>query len=211
MKKLQKAYENNDLMMYLKKRYCHCCGGVLKHKKTERIVKKGDSDYIEYRRSLSFPKSDILVIGKEYYCSSCDKTFSCAKQGEVIEAQKYYQRKIVTDEEIRQTYKNQMLIAQQNILKLRWTLLIPGVGSAICIPYIISGKLSAKVDDKDMYKMFYLPFLTFLAVGLIAKFVLSMFNDVDLINNYRGLFILIPSLLAANIPTLWYINRIFKD
>lgn len=43
---MHKIYENDDLMMYFKKRYCPCCGKVLQIEKKERIVKKGDPDHI---------------------------------------------------------------------------------------------------------------------------------------------------------------------
>ena len=36
---MHKIYENDDLMMYFKKRYCYYCGEVLKTHKTERIIK----------------------------------------------------------------------------------------------------------------------------------------------------------------------------
>ena len=73
---MHKVYENDDLMMYFKKRYCHCCGKVLQRKRTERVVRKGDPDHRAYctiGRSYK-PYGDILVIGKEYFCSSCNKS-----------------------------------------------------------------------------------------------------------------------------------------
>ena len=49
---MHKVYENDDLMMYFKKRYCHCCGKVLQRKRTERVVRKGDPDHKAYCRGF---------------------------------------------------------------------------------------------------------------------------------------------------------------
>ena len=151
-----------------------------------------------------------MVIGKEYYCPSCDKVFSCDEQGKVIEAQKYYQKKIVTDEEISQTYKREMSVSLKTILKLRWTLLIPIIGSLICKFYIFNGKLSEKTKSKDGNKLLLSSILVFTGVALAVKIGITMFNNVDFINNYKTIFMLVPSLLSYNIPTLWYINHKLK-
>ena len=99
---MHKVYENDYLMMYFIKRYCHCCGNVLKRKRIERIVRRGDPDHSSYCNvgTKYRPYDDILVIGKEYYCPSCDKSFSCDEQSEIIDAQKYYGRRIVSKAEI---------------------------------------------------------------------------------------------------------------
>jgi len=99
---MHKIYENDDLMMYVKKRYCHCCGNELQIKQTERIVRKGDPDHKAYCSiGTSYkPHGDILVIGRGYYCPLCNKEFSCDEQGKVIEAQNRYKTKVVTREEI---------------------------------------------------------------------------------------------------------------
>ena len=108
------------------------------------------------------------------------------------------------------TYKSEILVSLKNILKLRWTLLIPIVGSLICMFYIFNGKLSEKTESKDGYKLLLSSTLVFIGVALAVKIVLSMFSNVDFINNYKTIFMLIPSLLAFNIPALLYINRKFK-
>ena len=143
---MQTIYENNDLMMYFKKRYCHCCGKVLQIKNSERIVRRGDPDHSSYCNIGTHykPHGDILVVGKEYHCPSCDKTFSCDEQGRVIDAQKYYQKKILTDEEISNTHKHELMVSLQNIKKLRWTLLIPVIGALICMGTISSDYSSEK-------------------------------------------------------------------
>lgn len=212
MHKLHKVYENDDLMMYFKKRYCHCCGKVLQRKKTERIVRKGDPDHRLYCSIGTFykPHGDILVIGKEYYCPLCNKSFSCDEQGEVRAAQKHYKRKVVTNEEINVAHNNEMLIAQQNILKLRWLLLIPVLGILICTFSIFNGYLSEKTKSEDLSKLLLSSIFIFIGVALLVKLVISTFNNIDFINDYQTILMLIPALLSSNIPVLWYINHNFK-
>ena len=168
---MHKVYENDDLMMYFKKRYCHCCGKVLQIKRTERVVRKGDPDHRAYctiGRSYK-PYGDILVIGKEYFCSSCNKYFSCDDQEKVIEAQKHYQRNIVAEEEITNVKNQNLMIANDRILKLRWILLIPIIGYFICNFVIFNGYLSEKTKSKDLYKLTLSSVLFFIGVALIIK------------------------------------------
>lgn len=208
---MHKVYENDDLMMYFKKRYCHCCGKVLQRKRTERVVRKGDPDHREYctiGRSYK-PYGDILVIGKEYFCSLCNKSFSCDDQGKVIEAQKHYQRNIVTEEEITNVKNQNLMIANDRILKMRWILLIPIIGCFICNFVIFNGYLSEKTKSKDLHKLILSSVLFFIGVALIIKLVIQVSN-IDINENYKTLIMLIPSLVSFNIPTLWYINHTFK-
>ena len=208
---MHKIYENDDLMMYFKKRYCHCCGKVLQRKRTERVVRKGDPDHRAYctiGRSYR-PHGDILVIGKEYFCSSCNKAFSCDEQGEIIEAQKYYQRHIVTKEEITNVKYQKLINANDRILKMRWILLIPIIGSLICNFAIFNGCLSVKTESKDLHKLTLSSVLFFIGVALIIKLVIQVSN-IDIAENYKTIIMLIPSLLSFNIPSLWYINHTFK-
>lgn len=105
---MHKIYENDDLMMYVKKRYCRCCGGVLKRQKTERIVRKGDPEHHAYctiGRGYK-PHSDILVIGMQYYCEKCKLEFSCQEQAYIIKAQKELNRKLVSSDEVRSIIEN---------------------------------------------------------------------------------------------------------
>ena len=209
---MHKVYENNDLMMYFKKRYCHCCGNILQRKKTERIVHKGDPEHSIYCNiGTSYkPYRDILVIGKEYYCRFCDKPFSCDEQTNVIETQKHYKRNIVTEEEINDVKNNNMLIANSNILKMRWLLLIPVIGWLICTFKIFNGCLSEKTKHKDLHTLTLVSVILFIAVALATKLVLGVINN-NFTNAYKTILILIPSLFLFNIPTLWYINRLFRN
>ena len=208
---MHKVYENDDLMMYFKKRYCHCCGKVLQRKKTERVVRKGDPDHRAYctiGRSYK-PYGDILVIGKEYFCSSCNKSFSCDEQGKVIEAQKHYKRHIVTDEEIANVKNQKLIIVNDRILKMRWLLLFPVIGGIICTFKIFNGCLREKTNNKDLHKLILSALLVFIGVAIVIKLVLSTVNN-EMLNKYQTLFMLIPSLLSFNMPILWYINHTFK-
>ena len=208
---MHKVYENNDLMMYFKKRYCHCCGKVLQRKKTERVVRKGDPDHRAYctiGRSYK-PYGDILVIGKEYFCSSCNKSFSCDEQGKVIEAQKHYKRHIVTDEEIANVKNQKLIIVNDRILKMRWLLLFPVIGGIICTFKIFNGCLREKTNNTDLHKLILSALLVFIGVAIVIKLVLSTVNN-EMLNKYQTLFMLIPSLLSFNMPILWYINHTFK-
>ena len=208
---MHKVYENDDLMMYFKKRYCHCCGKVLQRKRTERVVRKGDPDHKAYCNigTTYKPYGDILVIGKEYFCSSCNKSFSCDEQGKVIEAQKLYQRRIVTKEEITNVKNRNLIIANDRILKIRWILLIPIIGCFICNFVIFNGYLSEKTKSKDLHKLTLSSVLSFIGVALIIKLVIQVSN-IDIAENYKTIIMLIPSLVSFNLPTLWYINHTFK-
>jgi len=209
---MHKVYENDDLMMYFCKRYCHCCGGVLERKRTERIVRNGDPDHLSYCMvGTSYkPHGDILVISKEYYCPSCRCTFSCDMQGKVMEAQKHYQRKIVSEEEIALVQKNQIRFAIRQLLRCRWLLLLPVLGSLICSFMIFNSRLSQLTEEKDGAKMLLANTLVFLGVALVIKFVLGFWDDVEFIRTYQSTIMLIPALLSFNIPTLWYINKTFQ-
>lgn len=209
---MHKVYENDDLMMYFKKRYCHCCGKVLQRKRTERIVREDDFDHSKYCSVGTDykPYGDILVIGKEYYCPSCDKAFSCDEQSKIIDAQKYYKRNAVTEEEINNVKSKAAIIENNSILKMRWLLLLPIVGALMCTFKIFNGPLSAKTNSKDLQKLILVSLFIFIGVALIMKFALSIAN-VDLTDTYKNIIIFIPSLLLFNVPTLWYINHTFKN
>lgn len=84
----------------------------------------------------------------KYYCPLCDKVYSCDEQGRVIEAQKFYKRKIVTNEEINKVYSNKILLSMKKIKKLRWILLFPIIGGIICLFLIFNGELRKKQKAK---------------------------------------------------------------
>ena len=199
-------------MMFLKKRYCRCCGKVLSRKRTERIVRKGDTEHKEYCSIGTHykPHGDILSIGKEYFCSTCNKLFSCDEQSKVISAQKHYKRKIVTEDEIKNIENEELRSAVQNVTKLRWALLIPFVGSLICMFYIFNDKLQERTTSHDLHKLWVSSILTFIGVALAIRCILEPFNNVDFINKYQTILMLMSSLLSFNIPTLCYINHKLK-
>ena len=209
---MHKVYENDDLMMYVRKRFCCGCGGALERKRTERIIRKGDPDHLSYCMvGTSYkPHGDILVISKEYYCPVCQRPFSCDKQREVMEAQKHYQRKIVSEEEISSVQKDQMKLAIYQLLRCRWLLMFPVFGSLICMFMIFNGRLHPLTGKKDGAKLLMANMLVFLGVALVIKIVLGLFGNVEFIRTYQSAIMLIPSLLSFNIPTLWYINHTFQ-
>ena len=204
---MRKAYENNDLMMYVCKRYCCRCGGVLKRKKSERIVKKGDPEHTKEYWTIN---DDILVIGREYYCPSCRRAYSCDTQGKVMEAQKYYQRNIVSEGEIALAEKILLRKEVRQILRCRWLLLLPGLGSLICLFMITSTRLYQLSRNINPNNLIWIWPLVFSCVGMILKIVLGYFEDVEFIRAYQTLIIVVSGLYAVNIPTLWYINRTFN-
>ncbi len=210
---MHKIYENDDLMMYFKKRYCHCCGKVLQIKKTKRIVKKGDPDHGIYCTigAKYKPYGDILVVGKQYYCPSCNKSFSCDEQGKIIEAQKFYKRKIVFSEEINNVYDKNMLISIKQINKLRWILLFPIVGGIICMYYIFNSRLREKTNSKDGSKLLLSSIIVLIGVAFIIKIVLFIFKRIEFLDDYKNLIMLVPSLLSFNLPILWYMNHKFRQ
>ncbi|MBO5285423.1 MAG: hypothetical protein J6B16_00845 [Clostridia bacterium] len=210
--KMHKIYENDDLVMYFKKRYCHCCGNKLQKKTTERVVCTDDPEHRHYCHiGPSYkPHGDILVVAKEYYCPFCNKSFSCDKQSEIINAQKYYKRKIVTNEEISNIKNLKLQTAVDTILKMRWLLIIPFIGGLICAIKITNGFLSEKLEKNDAFLFTILPLIVFTCVAIIMD--ISIFK-IDLINNYKPLIMLIMVILSSflfNILILLLINKRFK-
>lgn len=208
---MHKVHENDDLMMYFKKRYCHFCGKVLSRKRTERIVHKNDPEHRKYCSigTTYKPYGDILVIGKEYYCASCNRTFFCKEQSEVINAQKHYGRLIISKDEIYNLKNNNMITENYAILKMRWLLLVPVLGGLICTFKIFNSCLREKTNNKDLQKIILSALLIFIGVALAIKLVFFI-TKIELLDKYQTLFMLIPSLLSFNMPILWYINHSFK-
>ena len=210
---MHKIYENDDLMMYFKDRFCHCCGKALKIKKTERIVRKGTKEHRSYSNigvAHHYFYGDLLVIGKEYYCASCNKTFTCDEQSIIIEAQKKYGRRIVSEEEITDT-KNCIKAENFNaILKQRWLLLIPVIGGVLCGISMSNSLLDEEIEKKiNMSKLTAFSAYLVLGIAIILKVALCIANN-EMLNKYQIALVAIPSLLSFNIPTLWFINHTFK-
>ena len=59
-----KVWENNDLMMYFKKRHCRCCGNPLQRKRTENLLLVGTPEHRAYL--FNKPRSSGTMI---YYSS----------------------------------------------------------------------------------------------------------------------------------------------
>lgn len=206
---MHKVYENDDLLMYFKKRYCHVCGKTLQRKRSKRIVRKGDPDHKTYCTVGKYykPYGDILVIGKEYFCSCCNTSFTCDRQSEVIDAQKYYRKKIVTEQEIQQVQANGQITAIQNIKKARWLLLIPIIGGLVCSFSIFNGKLQERSQNNDGGKLLFASVVAAVCIALLIKFLLAMFAGNAFVAQYDDIMIIISAALAFNLPVLWYINH----
>lgn len=209
---MHKVYENNDIMMYFKKRHCHCCGNTLITKKTKRIVKKGDQDHNGYCNigRAYHPYGDILVIGRDYYCPTCKRIFSCDEQAEIIDAQKYYNRHIVTENEILFVKSNKISKSIIKVNKFKWFLLIPVVGSFICLFYISNGRLNEKMHKHDGYILTFTPLIIVIALALIMKLLFTLIGMHGDSNDYQNIIIIIACLLSFNLTMLWYINHRFK-
>lgn len=206
---MHKVYENNDLMMYFKKRYCHVCGKALQKKRSERIIMKGDPEHKTYCTvgTTYKPYGNIMVIGKEYYCYCCEKTFTCDEQSKIIEAQKHYGKKIVTEQEIQNVQSNGLIVSMHNIKKARWLLLIPVVGGLVCSYGIFNGKLQIMTENRDGAKLLFASVAAVVLIALVMKLLLAIFSGNEFVAQYSNLLMIMPATFAFNFPVLWYINH----
>ena len=208
---MHKVYENNDLMMYFGQRYCHCCGGVLERKRTERVVHLEDPEHFSYctiGRGYH-PHGDILVIGREYWCPFCNKAFSCDEQVSIKRTQKLYRKKIVTKEEIDNSHDQCLENAKKRMLKFRWLMLLPAIGGIIC-HILICNSILSEISDHKENKVFGLSVLALVGAAMVVKAIFSIFGSIELINQYETISTLFLSLFAYNLPVLCYINHRFK-
>ena len=207
-----KVWENNDLMMYFKKRHCRCCGNPLQRKRTENLLLVGTPEHRAYlfNKPRSSGNYDILLIGTDYYCPCCDKMFSCAEQIEIIAAQKYYKTKTVSEEQVRFARENKILCAKKRIRDFRWFLFIPVVGLILCYFYITQGPLTKTITHKENSWLMLLTPVVFFAVAYIMKLMLSTYFAGTLSFDLLRLIMIIPAIFAMNLPILWYINHKFK-
>ena len=93
--------------------------------KYSKIIKKSDPKHKEYCNIGKYyrPHGNIEVIGTEYYCINCNKTFTYDEQSLIIETQKYYRRKIVSKDEINNTKERRKDKSVNFYKKSRWFLL----------------------------------------------------------------------------------------
>ena len=212
---MHKVYENDDAMMYLKKRYCHCCGNILTTRNTERIVRKGDPDHFEYCSigTTYHPYGDILVVGKEYFCQNCKKAFSCGEQGNVIKAQKAHKRRIVSEEEIAAVKAEKASKHLKVIRKLRWTLLIPLIGWLVCLGYIsTNSSLNNRMGQHDGKLITGISVAVLLFVALVASIILDSIEatvPADFMQICRNVLMPAVAFWAFNMPMLAYVNKRF--
>lgn len=207
---MHKVYENDDVMIFNKKRYCHCCGNILKNTYVKKIIKKTDSDHFIYSTIGSGYRiyDDILVTKKAYYCSSCHKIFSCFEQSKAMSAQKYYKRRIVSKKEINYVHDMQLKKLLIRILKYRWILFIPGIGGIICMYEIFSSMLREKTKKYDQTKLYIISLVLLIISALIIKNIFITFDNIDYL--YKKIITILMSLYSFNIPILIYINNNFN-
>ena len=76
--------------------------------------------------------------------------------------------------------KNQkLIIVNDRILKMRWILLIPIIGSLICNFAIFNRYLSEKTKSKDLHKLTLSSVLFLIGVALIIKLIIQ-FSNIDI-------------------------------
>lgn len=207
---MHKVYENDDVAMYFKKRYCYCCGNTLDRKRTERVVTKNDPDYKSYCSiGITYkPHGDILVVGRSYYCPNCQRTFTCDEQSDVINAQKAYGRKIVSEQEIATTRERRAKSLREKRIRLKWWLLIPVIGGIVCLYLLYSDKshfefkgISAKVP--------LLCIIVFVAVAALMRlisYLIMLYHQSLFLEQYQNILALIVALLSFNVPVYWLIH-----
>ena len=212
---MHKVYENDDLAMYLKKRYCPCCGNTLERKRTERVVTKDDPDYKSYCSiGVGYkPRGDITVIGRSYYCPVCQRTFSCDEQRDVIRTQKAYGKKIVSKQEIAAVRKRREETLKRRDRRLKWWLLLPVIGGIICLYLLYNNSPHLKLRGMRAKVPFFCIIL-FTATAALMKlifYLILLFHHSLFLEQSQNILALIAALLSFNIPVLWVIDSINKD
>lgn len=207
---MHKIYENDDIAMYFKKRYCSYCGNRLDRKRTERVVAKDDPDHKTYCSiGVSYkPHKDILVIGRSYYCSICQRTFTCDEQRDVIHAQKALGKKIVSEQEIATVRERRIESLKKRRTWLKWWLLIPVIGGIICLFLLYNN--DSQVEFKGISaKVPFLCIILFVAVAALMKlifYLILLFYQSLFLEQYQNIFAFIVALLSFNLPVYWLIH-----
>ena len=211
---MRKVYVNNDLSMYFKKKHCRYCGHILEIKKTKRIVTPYDSEYGSYCMGrCNIPDGDLLVIGKDYYCPHCERIFLCQEQSKITRAQKFFGKKIVSEEEIAEAEHQMLMKRMQLMLKLRWMLLIPFFGSLAYLCMIAAGMISEIEEPKDM-KILHCTSIGGLLVSLCIEKLILHFGNIDgnsIWGIVLGIVLEIMPFWMFNLPMLIYITHRCKQ
>ena len=223
---MHKVYENKDLMMYFRKRYCRCCGKPLTHRRCERVVRKGDEDHFEYctiGRGYK-PHGDILVVGVEYYCEHCCKAFSCDEQSDIKRAQKILGKKIVSEDEIayvKTGCTGSIKGAKERIEKEggETVAILKKNKRYLWIPFVGLIAFLRKTEKKHFSSFaYYLTSLASFFFILIAEFLYTfLFRTLKVANLLPAVIIenydigmLVVALLVCNIPAIIAVNRKIK-
>lgn len=231
---MHKIYENNDLMMYARKRYCHYCGRPLSHRRCERIVRKSDPDHRKYCSSFGVRPfvfvgkyrlhGDLRVIGTEYYCEHCDKSFSCDEQGEIKNAQNYFVRHVVSKEEVDYVVKGKYIpLEKQNQLINKedvFTNILERYKPLLWIPilgcFVFWNKIPRQIIDqttitKTRRKSFVLSFFALLLVSAIFIGVGSVFSRLETFARIGTVIGISLSTILYNETSLLCVNQKIKE
>ncbi len=216
--------------------YCPICGEKLVVAKNARDVPEWEYRQ-EYRfRGIEPYIFGATEIVETFYCPKCHyrnsidnqlfirkkqkelnkiifdeddwNSISYTTQGEKIEPKKD-EGTGASEEELAKANRVKMMVETDNILKMRWLLLIPVLGAVICMIKIFNGCLEKYTGIGDLRNIVFASILTFMGVAVPLKSILSMSN-VDFLYDYRTIIMFLIASFAFNIPMLIYINKTFK-
>lgn len=196
--------------MIFRKMYCCKCGAKLNKRKISEVRQKGDPGYQnQLLGHATIGMDSVEVASYVYQCPRCSNIVTYEEQLKISKTQKHRGQMVLSEEESTQIQNDPMTSSLRTLRKLRWVLLLPLIGSMICIGYIFAGRLSRITDANDVRKVMFASVLILTGVALVTKIVLSFFGDIDFLHQYQSVIMLVPSIFAFNIPTLWYINHKF--
>lgn len=201
-----------DFRILFRKFYCPICGQKLKVvMEVNKLTDKQKERYYQELYPYGVPINiDVGKAKQMFKCNYCNYYNTTDNQLLINKKQKHLKKKIITEEEIGTVKLEKLCIEKKTILNLRWLLLLPVIGGIICTFVILFSSLLKMYGRQSRHILVWSPIVISLIVLVILRAVLSMFNDVDFIINYRNWIMLIPSLLSYNIPVLIYINRNFS-
>jgi predicted RNA-binding Zn-ribbon protein involved in translation (DUF1610 family) len=196
--------------MIFRKMYCCKCGAKLNKRKTSEVRHKGEPGYKDYILGHATIGMDTVEVASYVYqCPNCGNTVTYEEQLAISKAQKHHGHMVLPETESTPIENDSMASSLRTLRKLRWVMLLPLVGSLICICYVFAGRLSRIADGDDGRKVVFASILVLTGVALAVKLVLGFFGNIDFLKQYQSVIMLVSSMFAFNVPTLWYINHKF--
>ncbi len=165
--------------MILKKHYCPDCATKMKKEKIHRVVGEDDHDYYQYQDYMSFPRYNYDVYNYRFKCPKCSKRVSYEEQVIINKIQKLYHKKILSNEEIKNSYD---YFYYRNIKRHLYTGIISGIiGIALfCMILFFSS------SDRSLPKLLIsIGIFIILAPICIIRFIRSFYGKNTLKRN-RG-------------------------